>query len=173
MIEILLNAARLAVSKDAREGVSGLIAALDNAPAWKRSVVTLEAAFTGEEKERLHLLRDVIVQKLQSLDYQPRTCGNFRLVFGELSANAIEHGKPSRWRKARVLVDVSQTYVSLTVFNPKRSKVNLTRWIERAKDHLVATQKRGRGRGLLMTYRKADSLEQVGGQCDQDALLRG
>lgn len=161
MLKLILDAVRIAVSKDTREGVAKLISAVHESPAWSRDIVTLEASFSADEGDRLHHLRDVVVNKLRELKYSHRVCENFQLVYAELTHNAIEHGRPTRWRRAHLRAEISPTYVSLTVRNPWKVTVDVLTWISRAKSHLLSTGKMARGRGLLLAYRKADSLEQV------------
>lgn len=162
MFDLLLNAARLVASKDVRDSVSALIAAAAASPDWQKEICTVEARTTGQMRERLHLLEDLVVDKLRSLKYDDEGIAAFRTACRELTANALEHGLiGAKQDRIRVVLDISPTYVATTVFNPRGSPVELTKWIELGAQHLRQTGKTGRGRGLLATCRRADVVTSV------------
>jgi anti-sigma regulatory factor (Ser/Thr protein kinase) len=163
MFELLLNAATLALSKDARETANSLVDALTRSPEWKKEICTIEARIPYKERERAQLLEDLISDKLKTLSYGTKPSRAFRTVYGELTGNAFEHGtKGLKDERVRLVIDISPTYVATSVYNPRGTRVDIDKWIAQAADHLKSTEKMRRGRGLLVAYRKADVLEPIG-----------
>jgi anti-sigma regulatory factor (Ser/Thr protein kinase) len=156
----LVDAVKFAFSREARDGAATLIDMLNRSPAWQKEICTLEATISIDERERTQLLEDLVAQKLHSLSYQKASITGFRTAFGELTANAFEHGTRNVRRKTiRLIVDVSPTYVATSVFNPAGSPVDLPGWIQQSQEHLRSTDMRGRGRGLLTLCRHVDVVE--------------
>jgi anti-sigma regulatory factor (Ser/Thr protein kinase) len=172
MFEILLNAVKFAISKDAHSSANALVSMFSKSPEWRKVICTIEARVAISEQERLHFLEDLIVSKLHNLSYQEETCQRFRVVFRELVDNRLQHVCKDGNQPVRLVVDTSPTYVSLTVYNPKGSPVDLTSWLQVGTLHLRESKKEGRGRGLLLAARKADTLEGVKSQAVKASLYR-
>lgn len=163
MFDLILNAVKVATSKEVRESAGALVAALKKSPEWQHDICTVEGRVSVRERERLHLIRDLVMGKLDDLSYPTDVRRRFAFVFQELTQNAIEHGAASSLDAVlKMILDVSPSYVSLSVHNPKEKSVDIQSWLQQSKDQLVETKKLGRGRGLILTYRKADRLEQDG-----------
>lgn len=150
------------MSKEARDSATTLIEMLNRSPAWQKEICTLEAKVSFDERERTHLLEDLVAGKLHALSFGPASIKGFRTAFGELTGNAFEHGtKEAKSKVIRMVVDVSPTYVTTVVFNPRGSTINLNGWIEKSRKHLRDTKLLERGRGLLTVIRQADVLEPI------------
>ncbi len=163
MIEILLNAAKVFVSKDARETAAGLKNLFENSPDWREDICTIEARISKDEQERAFLLQDVIASKLKTLGYTRSAVSDYNITFSELVHNAFEHGtKKVRKKIVRIVADVSPTYIAITVYNPRRSDVDLESWFSSGAEQLRATSLHGGGRGLITVSRRSDTVEQVG-----------
>jgi anti-sigma regulatory factor (Ser/Thr protein kinase) len=97
---------------------------------------------------------------LVELQYETEAINAFSICFGELVSNAFTHGlKGDKDGFVQIVSDVSRVYVSTTLFNADNSPVNITDWISKGVSHLVETNKKKRGRGLLTCYRRSDVLE--------------
>lgn len=162
MIEILLNAARVLISKDSRETATALVGLFESSPDWKEDICTIEARISIDEQERSHFLRDLLVTKLKSLSYPRQAVSAFVVTYSELVDNAFEHGtrKKGGKRPVRILADVSPSYIALSVFSPDGG-ADLDRWLQEGAKTLRESSLLGRGRGLLTVYRRADTLEEA------------
>lgn len=161
MFEILLNAAKVAVSKETRKCANLVISALTQSPEWQRELCTIEARISCGEAERLRLLKDIVLKKLQELAYKDLSCRNFDTVFEELTRNALEYGTRKSKGFIRLVIEVSPVYISLEVYNQRAVPVDIPGWIKTAIAHLSTTKKLQRGRGLVLAYRRADSLQEI------------
>lgn len=162
MFELMLNAVKVAFSKDARESATALIDVLRRSPDWEKAIGTIEARVSNEFRERVKLLEDVVADKLKALQYEASSIGAFRTAVQELTANAFEHGVTSRThRTIRLVIETSQSYVSVCVHNPKKSPFRLADALAAAARHRVESQNLGRGRGLIAVCRRTDVVEMI------------
>ncbi len=161
MLEILLDAVRLITSKDVKEGASSLLSAFSQSPEWKKEICTVEARVSLDEQERLVLLVELFTQKLAELGFAEQSLSDFQVVYRELTQNAVEHGVRRRKENLRVVVELCPAYAALTVHNPG-VPVDLSRWLEKGRRHLLESEMGGRGRGLAIVQRKADELVEIG-----------
>lgn len=173
MFEVLINAAKVVLSKDVRDGMGALAQAFRAVNEWQGEICTVDLTCTKEFREKVDLIEDLIKEKLTSLGYTVEPVTAFSTVFRELTSNGFEHGTRGESRMPiRTVVDISKTYVSTTVHNPRRHEVKLPDWIEAGARHLVDTEMSGRGRGLLMVYAKADLLDCVGDTAVKGVVYR-
>ena len=162
MFELILNAVKIAFSKDARDGTNALIDALVKSPEWQQEICTCVAKLPAGEVERVALLLDVISRKLSGMSYDRESVVAFRTSTRELVTNAIEHGcggDPKE--RIGITVELSPTYVSSTIANPKSAPVDLHDWAKQGFLRLHSSGKRSRGRGLQLVNGLADMVQQV------------
>ena len=163
VFELLINAVKVATSKDAREDAASLIEFLRRSPDWEKSIGTIEARISADVRERVQLIEDLVADKLKSLEYRPVSIEAFRTSIAELAANAFEHGVSSSRRELiKIVVETSPTYVATTVHNPKSSKFRLESALELATERRVKSHNTGRGRGLALVSRRVDVVQMVG-----------
>lgn len=162
MFELILNAVKIAFSKDARDGTNALIDALVKSPEWQQEICTCVARLPAGEVERVALLLDVISSKLAGMSYDRESVTAFRTATRELVTNAIEHGcNGDPKERIGITVEVSPTYVSSTIANPKSAPVELHDWARQGFLRLHSSGKRSRGRGLQLVSGLADMVQQV------------
>ena len=175
MFEIFLNAARLALSDDARKTATSLIDLVSRAPAWRQDVCTLDATIDLRNRERAYLIRDLAIEKLTTLSFPSETIHDFQTVFQELSSNAFEHGctrlspfgrlaqflrRPSfRSEAVGLILEVSKSFVTLSVLNPPGHTVDAPSIVQRQRVVLKKNPARRRGRGLILVADLADTME--------------
>lgn len=165
MFELLLNAITIALSKDTREGISTIVDLLRRSPDWQKEICTIEARISFEVRERIDLLEDIISEKLESLEYQIISIQAFRTAIHELATNAFEHGRSQRLHSPiRIIVDITPTYVAVSVINPKGSKIKLSEALSSGMKYLKKSGKMGRGRGLLTVCRSAVVVMPIGNE---------
>ena len=165
MFELLLNAVKIALSSNARESASTIIDFLIRSPDWQKEICTIEARVPIEECERISLVEDIIANKMALLSYANSSVASFRFIFGELTHNAFNHGaKNSKEKIVRIVVDISPTYIAVSVYNPRGIPVDLARWIEKGAKQLKDSEMLGGGRGLVAVKRLADVTEAIGSE---------
>jgi len=173
VFELLLNAVKVAVSKDARESAASVVELLRRSPDWEKAIGTIEARVSIDVRERVQLIEDLVADKLVALSYKPASIAAFRTALTELAANAFEHGIVDAKRAVvRVLVETSPSYVATTVHNPKGSTFQLADALEAAARHRLATSKTGRGRGLVLVSRRVDVVQMVGDDAVKTLVYR-
>ena len=173
VFELLLNAVKVAVSKDVRDSAASVVDLLRRSPDWEKSIGTIEAKISVQVRERAQLIADLVADKLQSLNYQPDSIQAFRNAIEELTANAFEHGISDANRQVvRIVVETTPSYVATTVHNPKGSRFDLAESLESAAQHRSGSHNTGRGRGLMLVSRRADVLEMVGAEAIKALVYR-
>ena len=173
VFELLLNAVKVVVSKDARESAASIVDLLRRSPDWEKSIGTIEAKVSVHVRERAQLIGDLVADKLQSLNYQPDSIQAFRNAIEELTANAFEHGITDPKRQVvRIVVETTPSYVATTVHNPKGSRFALDDALKSAAEHRSGSQNTGRGRGLMLVSRRVDVLEMLGDEAIKALIYR-
>ena len=163
MFELVFNAVKFAMSKDARESAASIIELVRRSPDWEKSIGTIEARISLEVRERVQLIEDLVADKLKLLAYRAESIEAFRTATTELTANAFEHGVINPKRPViRLVIETSPSYVATTVHNPKGSGFDLARALESAARHRTESQNKGRGRGLVLVTRRVDAIQMVG-----------
>lgn len=159
MYELILNAIKIATSKDTRESASSLIQLAKRSPEWKKDICTIEAKIRKSDREQATLLAELVESKLSNLGYRNATIDDFEVVFDELTSNSFEHGCKVSRSVIQLIIDVSGTYVALTVLNPSRSRFDFDKAIEKAGTKIKRDSLALRGEGLRMVADLADTLE--------------
>lgn len=161
MVEILLNAAKLAFSEDARKSVSALVDFIRRTPQWQSDICELEARVDLAHREIAMLLQSLAEAKLQNLNFSADAVAAFRLVAHELISNAFENGCQGE-SAITIALSTSSGYVSVRVENARGYDFNLAENLEAARERLRQNPKSARGRGLITVAEAADTLEQAG-----------
>lgn len=158
MIELLLNAIRLAISEDARKSASSLIDLIRKSPEWERSTCVLEARITPDSREQANLLGTLTLSKMDTLRYSREARNSFEAAYGELVNNAFEHGCKGFRPSIRIVLEISQAYVAVTVVNTGGNKINLHELLKRqaGRENL-----KPRGRGLQLVAQLSDQFDNV------------
>ena len=173
MFELILNAAKIAFSKDARDGTNALIDALVKSPDWERDICTFGAKLPADESERTSLLIDVVSEKLSSMSFGPDAISAFRNSSRELITNAVEHGcKDQPKSRIGISVELSPTYVATTISNPKSSPVDYRDAAKNALLRLRASDNSTRGRGIQLVNRLADVVQQTDNYSIKSVIYR-
>lgn len=159
MIDLLLGAAKLALSEDARKTASSLVEFIRKSPGWQKDICTLEAKVDVDSREHAYLLGGLTADKMRSLGYGADSVNDFAYVYRELTSNAFEHGcKPASKDRVTILIEVTAHYISVTIRNPPGAKFDLPALLERQAAHLSKDSRSKRGRGLVICNEFADSL---------------
>src|SRR5262245_37778842 len=173
MFELLLNAATIALSKDARESASSLLELIRRSPDWEKAIGTVEARISSDVRERVQLVEDLIAEKLKGLSYRPESIAAFRTATTEFADNAFEHGVVNAKRAAiKIVIETSLTYVSTTVHNPKGSEFDLERGLASAAASRIESRHAARGRGLVLVCRRADVVQMAGSEAIKALVYR-
>lgn len=161
MVEILLNAAKLAFSEDARKSVSALVDFIRRTPQWQSDICELEAKIDRSHREVAVLLQNLTEAKLKHLDFPADALAAFRLSAHELTTNAFENGCEDGHAIA-VAISTSPGYVSVRVENARGHEFDLVHQLDVSRSRLVQNPRNTRGRGLIAVAKAADTLEQAG-----------
>ncbi|MBN1125276.1 MAG: protein kinase [Sedimentisphaerales bacterium] len=162
MFDIILSYIKVLFSKDARDGVLALFHFLKKSPEWQKNIYPIDTQISVQDREQVSLLQDLIDKKLETLGYPPESRRSVRSISTELTNNAFEHGATSPSDSIRLVFDVCNAYVSITVYNPeKRQKTNLSQWKQEGRKLLGIKRDGTRGRGLLLVEKLADNLQEV------------
>ncbi len=161
MIDLVLNAAKIAISEDARKSVSSLVDFVRRSPQWQQDFTTLEAKIEPTSSELAFLLGELTVEKMSKIGYSEDSAGAFRASYTELVTNAFEHGSGSD-KKSRigVKVEITPHYVALTVANPQGKRFDLFKSIKNQSVAIARNPSLRTGRGLLLVSELADTLDQ-------------
>lgn len=159
MYELIINAIKIATSRDARESASSLIQLAKRSPEWKKDICTIEAKIRKSDREQATLLAELVESKLSNLGYRNATIDDFEVVFDELTSNGFEHGCKVSRSVIQLVIDVSGTYVALTVLNPSRSKFDFDKAIKKAGTNVKRDSLALRGEGLRLVTELADTFE--------------
>lgn len=157
MFEILLNTAKLAISKDARESASAIIDLFHNSPEWEKDICTIDAKIGKDEKEKSLLINDLVKNKLKNLKYEESIVNNFSYIYAELSDNLFEHGCTDK-EQVRILLDITESYTAASFFNSKSIKFNFKEELDTKNFDPTST----RGRGIAISKIKADEITSIG-----------
>lgn len=167
MFELALNTVKVATSKDVRNGIASVVELLTRSPEWQRDSCAIDVTVTNEAAEKLYHLETVVEEKLSSLAFPVAAQDAFRTSLRELFSNAVQHGASGDPRtRISVSIEICPTFVSVTVLNPSGKSVSLPDCFTASSAHLRETKQHGRGRGLFMTYARADTLSVVGDNGD-------
>ncbi|MFC5863924.1 ATP-binding protein [Acidicapsa dinghuensis] len=161
MVEILLNAAKLAFSEDARKSVSALVDFIRHTPQWQSDICELEAKVDLAHREVAVLLQSLAEAKLQNLNFPPDAVAAFRLTAHELTTNAFENGCENE-QAISIALSTSPGFVAVRVENARGYDFDLTRQLEQSRVSLMQNPRSTRGRGLMTVAEAADTLEQAG-----------
>lgn len=161
MFDLFLNTAKFFTSEDARKSASALIEMIRRSPEWQKDICTLDAHIQKSYDEQAMLLSDLTTSKMQNMDFASEAVTAFKSIFLELIRNAFEHGCKSEKDSVSITIEITQTFVSLKIVNPKRRKFNLKTAIETNKSVLTKNLSVLRGRGLILVKELADSLKMV------------
>ncbi len=162
MIDLILNAVKIAVSEDTRKSASALVDFIKRSPAWQQEICTLEAHIENTSVEHAYLLGGLTSDKMQSLGYTSDAITAFEYTYRELTSNAFEHGcRPGSKDRVTIAIDITMHYVSFAVRNPSGRQFELEQIIESQRTNLTADQRSKRGRGLVIAAEFADSLSPI------------
>lgn len=173
VFELVLNAAKVALSKDARDSAASVVDLLRRSPDWEKTIGTIEARISIDVRERVQLIEDLVLDKLGALNYTPASIVAFRTATAELTANAFEHGVINPKQPViRIVVETSPSYVAATVHNPKGSTFQLADALQSAVRHRTESRNTGRGRGLALVSRRVDVIQMVGDEAIKTLVFR-
>jgi hypothetical protein len=181
MIDILLNAAKLVFSEDARKSVSAVVDFIRRSPEWQKDICSLEAKIERSEKELAALLAGLAADKMQIHKYSDRGIDAFRTSYLELTANAFDYGcgidgsgkdKSGQDKYILVGIDVSSYHIAVRVENARGCDFDLIRTLQERRLELFENPGSYRGRGLLLVEDLADSLEQAGSRSVKAVFYR-
>ncbi|WP_058188351.1 ATP-binding protein [Terracidiphilus gabretensis] len=160
MFDILLNAAKLALSEDGRKSVSAIVDFIKRSPEWQKNICVLEAKIEQSHQEHAALLAGLTATKLESMGYTGEGIHAFQTAYMELVRNAFEHGCSSG-QAIRVTIEVSHVYVSVTVENAREHRFEAALELALRQTALSGDPKSSRGRGLVLASDLADDFQPV------------
>lgn len=159
MIDLLLNAVKIALSDDTRKNVSALLEFIRKSPDWQRDICSLEAQIDAAFSEHAYLLGGLTADKMRNLGFSVESVTAFEYVYRELSSNAFHHAcRPGSKDRVAIIIEVTSHYVSVTVKNPRGRQFDLAKVLKLKRATLRNDQRAPRGRGLLISEEFADSL---------------
>lgn len=163
MLELILDAAKIVLSDDARRSAAGLIDFIRKSPAWQKDICSLEANVNKDSREHAYFLGQLTKEKMQVLHYEGESISAFEFVYHELVANAFEHGCSSTWRRDTVTIalEITAHFITVTVKNPRGSRFDLGSIVAKKRQELAADPDLRRGRGLVVCTEQADELVTV------------
>jgi len=161
MFDLFLNTAKLITSEDARKSASAIIELIRRSPEWQKDICTLEAKIRRSYVEQAILLSDLTTSKMENIHFDSEAITAFKIIFLELIRNAFEHGCKSDKDTVRINIEITKTYVGLSIINPKGRKFNPDDIIETNKSVLKKIPSQLRGRGLLLVKQLSDSLKTI------------
>lgn len=165
MFELFLNAARFAVSEDARKSASGLVEFIRRSPEWQQDICTLQAKISRGFAEQGFLLSGLTASKMENLQYPKEAIEGFKISYSELMTNAFEHGcQPGSKGTIGVEIDITKEYIALIVMNSRGFKFNLSKIVESRRFATSRDPESKRGRGLILVAELADTLEEKDNQ---------
>jgi len=122
MYELLLNAAKVLVSKEARDAGKSLLNLIQSSPEWKKDICTLVIRIDSDSREQATLIRELSARKLTTLRYPDSVIEAFQSIYVELVTNAFEYGLVNGWwhkGKIEIEAEIVDSYVALVVRNTK------------------------------------------------------
>ncbi|MBI3049152.1 MAG: ATP-binding protein [Acidobacteria bacterium] len=163
LIDILLDATRVALSDDARKSLAGAFQAVRKQPAWKALNCDVKASIERRSRHEAVVARDFVSEKLSAFGYHENSVSGFATVFHELLQNAFDHGCADPNDKVKIELSVNSSYAKMTVHNPDHGpSVEVELAIAEARRRLELDTRVRRGRGLLLVSELADELQQAG-----------
>ena len=161
MFEIFLNTAKFIVSDDVRKSTSSLIDMIHRSPEWQKDICTMNARIQNKYYEQAIFLLDLTMSKMQNMEFKKSSIDDFKIVFSELIRNAFNHGCKEDNDEVKITIEITKTFVSLIVINPKKRKFLIEPII---KNNLIKLQNNPNmlsGRGLLLVRQLTDSFIMV------------
>ena len=157
MFELIINSVKLLISKDGRETIESLINILNDTEEWERNIVTMEVKISPTMEERTYFLSDLVMKKMESLNYNNIVIKNFQSSYLELVKNAIKYG--SNKKDIKIIFEITNTYISTIIYNSKNKKFDFKNCIEKLKknDYKFDVNSSS-GRGLIYVYHTVDKL---------------
>lgn len=161
MFDLFLNTAKLVTSEDARKSASAILELIRRSPEWQKDICTLEASIKRSYVEQAILLSDLTTTKMENLHFDSEAITAFKVIFLELIRNAFEHGCKSDKDTVKIIIEITKTYVGLSIVNPKGKKFNPDNIIASNKLSLSKSPSLLRGRGLLLVKQLSDTLTTI------------
>jgi anti-sigma regulatory factor (Ser/Thr protein kinase) len=158
MIDILLNATKLALSEDARKSASAIVDLIRRSPEWERDICVLQAKIEFKHDEHAALLAGLAATKMKNLHFNGQTIEAFQTSYLELTRNAFEYGCGAKG-EIEITVDVSSVYVSVITENSRGLELDLDRLVRRQRELIANNPRSLRGRGLLLVEELADTFQ--------------
>jgi anti-sigma regulatory factor (Ser/Thr protein kinase) len=161
MLELVLNATKILFSKDVREGAASLVDLVSSMPEWRKGICTLEAKIVKANGEQARFLLELATSKMENLAFPDDAVEAFEISFREAAENAFSHACRKDGDVVRFLIDISETYASFSIVNPRKRRFSVAKNIERV---IVALNKNPRarcGRGLIEISSLADELSSI------------
>jgi anti-sigma regulatory factor (Ser/Thr protein kinase) len=171
MLEFALNAVRIALSADARQSTSALLDLIRRRPEWEKDACTIRARVQKSSSEESAFLCGVCLSKMTALNFGSEAIESFETSYGEISDNAFEHGCWEPNEAVEFELDITPSYVTVKVVNPKARQFDLLNILERAPLTIQANPAQRRGRGLLLVSELADTLESIEAQTGVKAVF--
>lgn len=164
MLEVLVNAARVVLSKEVREGASSLVDLVTKMPEWQQDICTLKAEVPRASREQCRFLADLSISKMLALPapFPAEACEALNACLIEATDNAFEHACRRDTDRISVVTDICRAYASFAVTNPKRRRFNLDRCLQAGESGVKTDPSVRRGRGLLVIAELADGLSSIG-----------
>lgn len=160
MFDVLLNAAKLALSEDGRKSVSNIIEIIKRSPEWQRDICVVKAKVEYTHQEHAALLAGLAAAKLQSLDFTGEGIEAFRTSYLEMTTNAFEHGC-AKDQAIGITIEVSTEYVSATIENARGYDFDMPSMLQNKRRQIAANPRSRRGRGLVLVAELSDTLDKV------------
>lgn len=148
--EIILNGVKVATSAEFRKAGAAIIEQIRSEPEWRRDVVNLHAKLDRDGSPQLRLLLSLAIDKLRELKFDDGALRAYKVVFQELSANALEHGlRDQPGKMVGLEMELCPAYTELTLLNPAGVPFEIDRTLEEMNQRLTEDSNRTRGRGLV------------------------
>lgn len=173
MFNLFLNAIRLITSKDVRESSSALLDFVKRSPEWQRDICVIEAQVSQKFQEQAVLLSGLVISKMTVLEYPKEARTAFESIYFELVTNGFEHGCANQDDSIKIALDVTDSFVAITVVNPPGRWFDLDRLLEDRTKKLKTDPSSPRGRGLILTSELADKFDYVENGRGVKALIYG
>lgn len=158
----ILAALKLLLSKDARETAQRVAERYGgDAGEVAKHLRTHVASVSLDTRERVELFSHRMRSDMEEFKFDADAVTAALECLNELVDNGLAHALQKR-RKLRVRAEVCPVYAAVSVTNPRGVAYDLERFLRKAADHMLETELQGRGRGLFLVQRLADSIDQVG-----------
>lgn len=161
MFEIFLNTAKFITSDDVRKTTSSLIDMIHQSPEWQKDICTMNANIQNKYIEQAIFLLDLTISKMQNMEFKEVSIDDFKIVFFELIRNAFNHGCKEDKDEVKITIEITKTFVSLIVINPKKRRFFIEPIIRTNSRKLQINPNILSGRGLLLVKQLTDSFIMV------------